>query len=154
MLSKNDSGHRRQRPASPRKVVATGHGPHRSARDPTERSDAPEDRLTDSVKWIVVAAPAPEPNGNRLPRLQRRVVIPGYIPSPSSNGFNLGPLFVHAYGLAYVFAVVGAILGVMVFSDILGTYALVGGALVVGAAIYVASSENHPEDRSRERAIA
>ena len=50
--------------------------------------------------------------------------------------------------------VVGAILGVMVFSDILGTYALVGGALVVGAAIYVASSENHPEDRSRERAIA
>jgi drug/metabolite transporter (DMT)-like permease len=50
--------------------------------------------------------------------------------------------------------VIGAILGVIVFSDILGPYALVGGVLVVGAAIYVASSENHPEDRSRERAIA
>ncbi len=33
----------------------------------------------------------------------------GYLPSPSSNGFYLGPLFVHAYGLAYVFAVVAAV---------------------------------------------
>jgi prolipoprotein diacylglyceryl transferase len=33
-----------------------------------------------------------------------------FIPSPSSNGFYIGPLFVHAYGLAYVFAVAGAIL--------------------------------------------
>ncbi len=32
-----------------------------------------------------------------------------YIPSPSDNGFYLGPLFVHAYGLAYVFAVAAAI---------------------------------------------
>jgi prolipoprotein diacylglyceryl transferase len=37
-------------------------------------------------------------------------VIPGYISSPSRNGFYLGPLFVHAYGLAYVFAVAAAIL--------------------------------------------
>jgi prolipoprotein diacylglyceryl transferase len=35
---------------------------------------------------------------------------PASIPSPSSNGFHLGPLFVHAYGLAYVFAVAAAIL--------------------------------------------
>jgi prolipoprotein diacylglyceryl transferase len=34
----------------------------------------------------------------------------GYIPSPSSNGLHLGPFFVHAYGLAYVFAVAAAIL--------------------------------------------
>ena len=34
---------------------------------------------------------------------------PAYIPSPSNNGFYLGPLFVHAYGLAYVFAVAAAI---------------------------------------------
>jgi prolipoprotein diacylglyceryl transferase len=34
---------------------------------------------------------------------------PGYIPSPSRNGFYLGPLFVHAYGLAYVVAVAAAI---------------------------------------------
>ena len=34
----------------------------------------------------------------------------GYIPSPSSNGFNIGPFFVHAYGLAYVFAVAAAVL--------------------------------------------
>jgi prolipoprotein diacylglyceryl transferase len=33
-----------------------------------------------------------------------------FIPSPSSNGVHIGPLFVHAYGLAYVFAVAGAIL--------------------------------------------
>jgi prolipoprotein diacylglyceryl transferase len=37
-------------------------------------------------------------------------VIPAAIPSPSHNGFYLGPLFVHAYGLAYVFAVAAAIL--------------------------------------------
>jgi prolipoprotein diacylglyceryl transferase len=33
-----------------------------------------------------------------------------YIPSPSANGFNVGPFFVHAYGLAYVFAVAAAII--------------------------------------------
>jgi prolipoprotein diacylglyceryl transferase len=37
-------------------------------------------------------------------------VIPAFIPSPHENGFHIGPLFVHAYGLAYVFAVAGAIL--------------------------------------------
>ena len=38
------------------------------------------------------------------------MIAPAYIPSPSSNGFHLGPFFVHAYGLAYVFAVGAAIL--------------------------------------------
>jgi prolipoprotein diacylglyceryl transferase len=33
-----------------------------------------------------------------------------FIPSPSSNGFHIGPLFLHAYGIAYVFAVTAAIL--------------------------------------------
>ena len=33
-----------------------------------------------------------------------------YIPSPASNGFSIGPLFFHAYGIAYVFAVAAAIL--------------------------------------------
>ncbi|MDE3130996.1 MAG: prolipoprotein diacylglyceryl transferase [Acidobacteriota bacterium] len=33
-----------------------------------------------------------------------------YIPSPSSNGFSIGPLFFHAYGVCYVFAVAAAIL--------------------------------------------
>jgi prolipoprotein diacylglyceryl transferase len=38
-------------------------------------------------------------------------VIPlGFIPSPSANGFHIGPFFVHAYGLAYVFAVAAAII--------------------------------------------
>jgi prolipoprotein diacylglyceryl transferase len=32
-----------------------------------------------------------------------------FIPSPSSNGFSVGPLFFHAYGIAYVFAVLAAI---------------------------------------------
>jgi prolipoprotein diacylglyceryl transferase len=33
-----------------------------------------------------------------------------FIPSPSSNGFYIGPLFFHAYGICYVFAVAAAIL--------------------------------------------
>ncbi len=33
----------------------------------------------------------------------------GFLPSPSSNGFYLGPLFVHFYGLAYVVAVLAAV---------------------------------------------
>ena len=38
-----------------------------------------------------------------------RVIAPGAIPSPSSNGFSIGPFFFHAYGIAYVFAVAAAI---------------------------------------------
>jgi prolipoprotein diacylglyceryl transferase len=33
----------------------------------------------------------------------------GAIPSPSSNGLHIGPLFVHAYGLMYVLAVLAAV---------------------------------------------
>jgi prolipoprotein diacylglyceryl transferase len=43
-----------------------------------------------------------------LPAVGR--TLPAFIPSPPENGFHLGPLFIHAYGLAYVFAVAGAIL--------------------------------------------
>jgi prolipoprotein diacylglyceryl transferase len=32
-----------------------------------------------------------------------------FIPSPPANGFHVGPLFVHAYGLAYVVAVLAAV---------------------------------------------
>ena len=31
------------------------------------------------------------------------------IPSPPANGFHVGPLFIHAYGLAYVVAVTAAV---------------------------------------------
>jgi prolipoprotein diacylglyceryl transferase len=37
------------------------------------------------------------------------MIYPAYIPSPTHNGFYIGPLFIHVYGLAYVFAVAGAI---------------------------------------------
>jgi prolipoprotein diacylglyceryl transferase len=37
------------------------------------------------------------------------VIAPAYIPSPPHNGFSIGPLFFHAYGIAYVFAVAAAI---------------------------------------------
>jgi len=37
------------------------------------------------------------------------MIWPAFIPSPSSNGFHIGPVFVHAYGLAYVLAVAAAI---------------------------------------------
>jgi prolipoprotein diacylglyceryl transferase len=32
-----------------------------------------------------------------------------FIPSPPSNGFHLGPFFLHAYGIAYAFAVLAAV---------------------------------------------
>jgi prolipoprotein diacylglyceryl transferase len=32
-----------------------------------------------------------------------------FLPSPSANGFHVGPLFVHAYGLAYVVALAAAV---------------------------------------------
>ncbi len=37
-------------------------------------------------------------------------MITAFISSPSSNGLRIGPFFLHAYGIAYVFAVMGAIL--------------------------------------------
>jgi prolipoprotein diacylglyceryl transferase len=37
-------------------------------------------------------------------------LIPAFIPSPSQSGFNIGPLFVHAYGLMYVLAVGASVL--------------------------------------------
>jgi prolipoprotein diacylglyceryl transferase len=37
-------------------------------------------------------------------------MIPAYISSPSSNGIHIGPLFLHAYGLMYVFAVAAVVL--------------------------------------------
>jgi prolipoprotein diacylglyceryl transferase len=32
-----------------------------------------------------------------------------FLPSPDGNGFHVGPLFVHAYGLSYVVAIVAAV---------------------------------------------
>jgi prolipoprotein diacylglyceryltransferase len=32
-----------------------------------------------------------------------------FIPSPPTNGFHVGPLLIHAYGLAYVVAVIAAV---------------------------------------------
>ncbi len=37
-------------------------------------------------------------------------MLVSFIPSPSANGFHIGPLFIHAYGLAYVVAVTAAII--------------------------------------------
>ncbi|MFL5601087.1 MAG: DMT family transporter [Gemmatimonadaceae bacterium] len=42
--------------------------------------------------------------------------------------------------------VVGAVLGVLVLHDVLGPYALIGGVLVVGAAVFVATSSDSPPD--------
>ena len=39
--------------------------------------------------------------------------------------------------------VVGTILGVLVLGDLLGAYAIIGGLLVIGAAVFVAASDNH-----------
>ena len=33
-----------------------------------------------------------------------------YIPSPSRNGFDIGPLFVHFYGLCYVVGITASVL--------------------------------------------
>jgi prolipoprotein diacylglyceryl transferase len=39
----------------------------------------------------------------------RAVLVPAFLSSPSSNGIQLGPFFAHAYGLAYVLAVLAAV---------------------------------------------
>jgi prolipoprotein diacylglyceryl transferase len=41
--------------------------------------------------------------------LQAAAAVIASIPSPSDNGLQIGPLFVHAYGLAYVVAVLAAV---------------------------------------------
>src|SRR5690242_8756641 len=33
----------------------------------------------------------------------------GFIPSPTTSGFHIGPFFVHIYGLIYVIAIIAAI---------------------------------------------
>jgi prolipoprotein diacylglyceryl transferase len=43
------------------------------------------------------------------PRATIAPVTVAFIPSPPTNGFHVGPLFVHAYGLAYVVAVAAAV---------------------------------------------
>jgi prolipoprotein diacylglyceryltransferase len=35
--------------------------------------------------------------------------LAAFIPSPASNGLHVGPLLVHAYGLAYAVAVLAAV---------------------------------------------
>jgi prolipoprotein diacylglyceryl transferase len=37
-------------------------------------------------------------------------MMPAFIPSPSASGFHIGPLYLHMYGIMYVFAVAAAIL--------------------------------------------
>jgi prolipoprotein diacylglyceryl transferase len=46
--------------------------------------------------------------GPTVPAAKLRSMLAS-IPSPASNGLRVGPLFVHAYGLAYVLAVVAAV---------------------------------------------
>ena len=36
--------------------------------------------------------------------------MPAFIPSPSANGFHMGPLFVHFYGLCYVVGITASVL--------------------------------------------
>jgi prolipoprotein diacylglyceryl transferase len=38
------------------------------------------------------------------------VIAPAFIPSPSQNGYHIGPFFVHMYGVMYVIAVAAAII--------------------------------------------
>src|SRR5260370_11934777 len=49
--------------------------------------------------------------GSSLPSMASHPVIPlSFIPSPPSNGFHIGPLFIHYYGLMYVIGIALAIL--------------------------------------------
>jgi len=79
------------------------------------------------------------------------VSLPAFLPSPPSNGLHLGPVFVHAYGLAYParhilglrlnFFVAGALcaVGLVWFVHtqraISGRAARRGGALLAAAAL-------------------
>jgi len=52
-----------------------------------------------------LSEPAPPPR-----RARGIIQLPvAFLPSPSDNGFYVGPLFFHYYGLAYVFAVIAAV---------------------------------------------
>jgi prolipoprotein diacylglyceryl transferase len=51
------------------------------------------------------AAPRGRPTSERF----HGTLMVAFIPSPAANGFHVGPLFVHAYGLMYVIAVTAAI---------------------------------------------
>ena len=63
------------------------------------------------VKPLLAARHARSPlDPDRAARTIATGVSSAYISSPSANGFHVGPFFVHAYGLAYVFAVAAAIL--------------------------------------------
>jgi drug/metabolite transporter (DMT)-like permease len=50
--------------------------------------------------------------------------------------------------------VVGAILGVALLGDVLGPYAVVGGLLVIGAAVFVAMSDEQPVAAARQAEAA
>lgn len=52
--------------------------------------------------------PARQPAANAKPARMIDLSM-AFLPSPSSNGVYLGPLFVHYYGLAYVLAVIAAV---------------------------------------------
>ena len=41
--------------------------------------------------------------------MRKNACMPSLIPSPSSNGFHIGPLFFHFYGLCYVVGIIAAI---------------------------------------------
>ncbi len=42
--------------------------------------------------------------------MSRPVSPVAFVLSPASSGFDLGPLFVHPYGIAYLLAVVAAVM--------------------------------------------
>jgi prolipoprotein diacylglyceryl transferase len=52
----------------------------------------------------------PPPQRTPQPAQDVTSVPLSFIPSPSSNGVHLGPFFIHAYGVAYAFAILAAVL--------------------------------------------
>ena len=57
-----------------------------------------------------------------------QVPLLAFLPSPAENGFHVGPLFFRAYGICYVFAVLGA---VVVTTRRWGDAAVLGAAAAV-----------------------
>src|SRR3954447_24196945 len=55
--------------------------------------------------------PGPGPGAAATARLGTWCGVPllAFLPSPSSNGFHVGPLLFRAYGICYVFAVLAAV---------------------------------------------
>jgi prolipoprotein diacylglyceryl transferase len=75
-----------------------------------DRALAPADRRLGMYEGRLRCSLPPPPQRTPLAAQDLTSVPLSFIPSPSSNGLHIGPFFIHAYGVAYAFAILAAVL--------------------------------------------